>query len=191
MWRKLMNKFQEVKSILKNEEVVQKYLGLPEKRTSSGSWYKSPFRKEKTASFLVSNKGIHDFGDSTNYDIISFVEKYFTTTPKEALQILCNDFNLKLGNEYETREMLERLKKKREEEKLIREKVNNWYNTEMQRISNELIDIRRCIVVCRKKINFDTLAILYDEKTKLELAFEELFSARTEEEKTKMYLLSI
>ena len=79
-----MNRFREIKSILNPQEVVQKYLGLPEKKTSTGLWYKSPFRKEKTASFCVSNKGIHDFGDSTHYDVISFVQRYFNTTPLKA-----------------------------------------------------------------------------------------------------------
>ena len=108
-----MNRFKEIKNILNPQEVVQKYLGLPEKKTGTGLWYKSPFRKEKTASFCVSSKGIHDFGDSTHYDIISFVQKYFDTTPSRALEILCNDFGLYgLGNEYETQEIIRRLKKK-------------------------------------------------------------------------------
>ena len=39
-----MNKYQELKNILTNKEVVQRYLGLPEKQNSTGNWYKSPFR---------------------------------------------------------------------------------------------------------------------------------------------------
>lgn len=182
-----MNKFQEIKRILKNEEVVQKYLGLPEKHTSIGNWYKSPFRREKTASFLVSNKGIHDFGDSTHYDIISFTQKYFGTAPKQALQILCNDFGISLENEYETQNMVQRLKKKREEERQIKEKIARWYNSEIQRVSDEIITNQKCIKIFEKKSNFEVLAILYDEEIKLELYFDALFNL-TEEEKIKMYL---
>lgn len=185
-----MNKFQELKRVLKNEEVVQRYLGLPEKRTSSGSWYKSPFRKEKTASFLVSDKGIHDFGDSANYDVISFVNKYFAVTPKQALDILCKDFNVNVGNEYETAEIIQRLKRKREEEKKIKEKINNWYNLEMQRVSKEIILNQKCIDIYQESKNFEILTVLYKEQVKLEVYFEELFNT-TEEDKQKMYLLNI
>ena len=109
-----MNKFKEIKTMLTNKEVVTRYLGTPIKTTSTGIWYKSPFRSERTASFCVSNKGIHDFGDSTHYDIISFVEKYFNTSPNKALEILCYDFNISIGNEYETKEILANIKRKRE-----------------------------------------------------------------------------
>lgn len=176
--------------MLRNEEVVQRYLGLPEKHNSLGNWYKSPFRREKTASFLVSNKGIHDFGDSAHYDIISFVQKYFNTTPKQALQILSNDFGINLENEYETQETLRLLKKKREEERIIRERVSNWYNMEMQRVSDELIENNKCIKILQNKSNFEVLKVLYNEQAKQEIYFEILFNL-TEDEKVKMYLSSI
>ena len=185
-----MNKFQEIKRILKNEEVVQRYLGLPEKHTSIGNWYKSPFRREKTASFLVSSKGIHDFGDSQHYDIISFVQRYFNINAIQALQMLCNDFGISLENEYETRETLQMLKKKREEERLIKERVANWYNLEMQKISDEIIINQKCINRFKNKSNFEVLAVLYNEQIKLELYFETLFNL-TEDEKVGMYVSSI
>ena len=53
-----MNKFKEIKTMLTNKEVVTRYLGTPIKTTSTGIWYKSPFRSERTASFCVSNKGL-------------------------------------------------------------------------------------------------------------------------------------
>ena len=97
-----MNKYQELKNILTNKEVVQRYLGLPEKQNSTGNWYKSPFRKEKTASFCVSDKGIHDFGSSEHFDIISFVQRYFNITSLQALELISKDFGIITGNEYET-----------------------------------------------------------------------------------------
>ena len=183
-----MNRFKEIKNILNPQEVAQKYLGLPEKKTSKGLWYKSPFRKEKTASFCVSSKGIHDFGDSTHYDIISFVQKYFNTTPLRALEILCNDFGLnELGNEYETQEIVRRLKKKREEERLIKQKIEEWYSNEFQRVCDEIIINNRCLKIFEKTANFEVFRILYDEQVKLECYFDVLFDA-DEKTKERLYL---
>lgn len=183
-----MNKFKEIKNILNPQDVIQKYIGLPEKKTSTGVWYKSPFRSEKTASFCVSSKGIHDFGDSTHYDIISFVQKYFNTTPLKALEILCNDFGIgALSNEYESQEILARIKQKREEEKLIKQKIDKWYYQEFQRVCDEIIINRKCIKIFEKSANFIILKILYDEQIKLEYFFEILFNAN-EKTKERLYL---
>ena len=70
--------------------------------------------------------------------LLVFVQKYFDTTPSRALEILCNDFGLYgLGNEYETQEIIRRLKKKREEERLIKQKIEEWYSIEFQRVCDE------------------------------------------------------
>ena len=183
-----MNKFKKKKKLLNSQEVAQKYLGLADKKTSTGLWYKSPFRKEKTASFCVSNKGMHDFGDSTHYDIISFVQKLFNTTPSTALKILCNDFNLYgLDNEYETQEIIKRLKSKREEERLIKQKIEEWYYCEFQRVCDEIMINKKCLKIFEKTINFEVLKILYDQQMKLEYYFEVLFNA-DEETKERLYL---
>lgn len=183
-----MNRFKEIKNILNPQEVVQKYLGLQEKKTSTGLWYKSPFRKERTASFCVSNKGIHDFGDSTHYDIISFVQKYFNTTPSKALKILCNDFGLYgLGNEYETQEIIKRLKKKRYEERLIKQKIEEWYSEEFQRVCDEIIINQKCLKIFEKTANFEVLRVLYDEQVKLECYSDVMFDA-VERTKERLYL---
>lgn len=183
-----MNRFKEIKNILNPQEVVQKYLGLQEKKTSTGLWYKSPFRKERTASFCVSNKGIHDFGDSTHYDIISFVQKYFNTTPSRALEILCNDFGLYgLGNEYETQEIIKRLKKKRYEERLIKQKIEEWYSEEFQRVCDEIIINQKCLKIFEKTANFEVLRVLYDEQVKLECYSDVMFDA-VERTKERLYL---
>lgn len=185
-----MNKYKEIKSILNNREVVQRYLGFPEKQNSTGNWYKSPFRQEKTASFCVSDKGIHDFGDGRHYDIISFVQRYFNSTSYQALEILCNDFNINgLDNEYETKKTIEILKRKREEEKVIKEKIKKWFNEEMQKVCDEIKINRRCLEILEKNTNFETLKILYDEQVKLEYYFEILFNA-DEKQKEKLYLIN-
>ena len=184
-----MNKFKELKQYLNNQQVVQKYLGLPEKKTSTGIWYKSPFRQERTASFCVSNRGIHDFGDSTHYDIISFVEKYFNVTPNQAVDILCNDFGLSLNNPYRSQTVVNILKQKREEENKAKEIIETWFDNKFKKISDELKITRRLIEVLKNTTYFDSLVILYMQEVKQEMLFEELFDiSQDEEKKTKLYL---
>lgn len=182
-----MNKYAEIKRVLENKEVVQRYLGLPEKHTSTGNWYKSPFRSEKTASFCVSSKGIHDFGSSEHYDIISFVQRYFNTTTYQALEILCNDFGINLQNEYETDKTIQLLKRKREEERKAKEIVLKWHNNELKRVCDEIQINRRCLDIFEKQSNLEVLQILYKEKIKLEYYFEILVNAK-EQEKIDLYL---
>lgn len=96
-----INKFEKVKEMITPIEVAERFLGLPVKKTGDKIWYKSPFRNERTASFCVSNeKGFHDFGDSTHYDMFSFIAKYFQKSNYEALQILIKEFSLPIENEY-------------------------------------------------------------------------------------------
>ncbi len=169
-----MNKFAEIKSLLKGEEVVEHYLGLPHKRTSNGSWYISPFRKEKTASFYVSEKGIHDFGSSEHYDIISFVVKYFNTDNYHALKILCNDFGLPLFEQKESKETIRKLKAEREKERKKKEQQKKWFNREMQKICDEIQETEKLIEIFDKGSCFEVLKILYDKQTKLEIRFEQM-----------------
>lgn len=185
-----MNGFKEIKDILKNKEVVEFYIGKPVKVTSSGNWYISPFRKEKTASFCVSDKGIHDFGDSRHYDLIGFVQRYFNTTPINALKIIQQDFNIALGNEYETDEAIKILKQKRKEEEEIKRKVNNWFLTEFNRLCNEEQINNKCIDIFSKKANFEVLKVLYDKELKLDLILDDFISA-DEDKKIKLYLESV
>lgn len=182
-----MNKYAEIKTILKNQEVVQRYLGLPEKHNSNGNWYKSPFRNEKTASFCVSDKGIHDFGSSEHYDIISFVQRYFNTTMYQALEILCRDFGISMQNDYETDKVIQTLKQKREEERKAKKVVAEWYNKELQKICDEIQVNRKCLDIFEKQSNFEVLQILYDEQIKLEYYFEILANAN-EQQKIDLYL---
>lgn len=169
-----MDKFVELKSLLKGQEVVEHYLGLPKKKTSKGSWYVSPFRKEKTASFYVSEKGIHDFGSSEHYDIISFVVKYFNTDNYTALKILCNDFGLPLLQQKENRETIKKLKAKREQDRRQKEIEKKWFNSEMQKVCDELQETEKLIKIFEKSSYFEVLKILYDKQTKLEIRFQQI-----------------
>lgn len=169
-----MNKFAEIKSLLKGGEVVERYLGLPHKRTSKGSWYISPFRSEKTASFYVSEKGIHDFGSSEHYDIISFVVKYFNTDNYNALKILCNDFGLPLLSQKEDRQTIHKLKAKREMEREQRENQKILFNSKMQKLCDKLQENQKLLKIFEKTSYFETLKILYDKQVKLEVGFEQM-----------------
>ena len=179
-----MNKFAEIKTLLKGEEVVEHYLGKPEKRTYAGIWYKSPFRKERTPSFCVSQKGIHDFGDSQHYDIISFVAKYFNTDNLNALKILCNDFGLSLLDKQESKETIRQLKIKREQERIRKEKIEKWFNNKMQKLCDEIQENERLIKVFENSTYFETLKVLYDRQAKLEIGFEIMQSTK---DKEKLY----
>jgi len=179
-----MNKFAEIKNLLKGEEVIQHYLGNPQKRTYAGMWYKSPFRKEKTASFYVSEKGIHDFGSSEHYDIISFVAKYFNTDNYNALKILCNDFGLSLLDEKQDKESIKQLKQKREQERKRKIEIDNWFNSKMQSICDEIREVEMLIKIFEKTSYFEVLKILYDKQTKLEIEFEIMLSTK---DKEKLY----
>lgn len=173
-----MDKFAEIKSILKGEEVVEHYLGMPYKRTSKGSWYISPFRKEKTASFCVSEKGIHDFGSSEHYDVISFVVKYFNTDNYNALKILCNDFGLPFLEEKLDKETIKELKIKKEQERKLREQKKKKFNLEMQKLCDQSKEVEKLIQVFEKTSYFEILRILYDEQVKLEIRFEQMLKIK-------------
>ena len=188
---KMNDKFKEVKQLLSCREVVQRYMGLPEKNNSTGSWYKSPFRNEKTASFCVSDKGIHDFGSSKHYDVISFVEDYFNLpSPKEALEMLCHDFNLSIYNEYKTNTIVEYYKKRRQEEQEIKNKISSWYITEMKKICDKIIINNRCLRIYEKNCDFEVLEILYKEEQLLNYYYDFLSNA-DEETKIKLYLQAL
>lgn len=176
-----MSKFTEIKTLLKGEEVVEHYLGRPDKKTYTGMWYKSPFRKEKTASFYVSEKGIHDFGSGEHYDIISFVAKYFNTENYKALKILCNDFGIALLNEKEDKEIIRKLKIKREKEKLRKQKIETWFNNKIQNICNEIQENKKLIKIFEKSSHFETLKILYKRQTELEIEFEIMQNTKDKE----------
>ena len=92
----MYNMFEEIKRYLKPTQVVKFYLGEGKYRNGS-YWYVSPFRNEKTASFCVNDKkGIHDFGDSRHYDIVSFSSRLFGLSNTDSIKKLIYEFNLPL-----------------------------------------------------------------------------------------------
>lgn len=127
-----MNYFEEIKQYLKPTQVVLFYLG--EGKYKNGSyWFKSPFRNEKTASFCVNNKkGIHDFGDSSHYDIISFTQKLFNIGSINAIKRLINDFSLPINMDKKKpaiffEQDLMKYRKKIAEEEILRNSKKQYY----------------------------------------------------------------
>lgn len=177
-----MNNSEEIKKVLNPLQVVQFYLGQPVKKSSLGYWYKSPFRNERTASFLVNNeKGIHDFGSSIHYDIISFIQDYFKVDFKKAMKILNEDFNLPKDEEID-RELKEYLIKRKKEQKQAEYILNTWYNKRFGEICDEIHNIKNAIPYLRG----EALAIAYDQEVKLQILAETFMNA-TDDQKIELF----
>ncbi len=177
-----MIELQEVKRVITPTVVVQRYLGQPLKRINDKLWYKSPFRNERTASFVVSDeKGIHDFGSSEHYDIFSFIQKLFNMSFWESLNFLIRDFGLQADDTYFPKGKIEQLKEQQKQQRLYREKIKKWYNdtfislcTSNRQVKEELL---------KKPLD----EILYDLDLKINLYIEIFLSARAFEDMENLY----
>lgn len=158
---------QKLKSLISPLDVAIKYLGNPIRKTSAGSWYKSPFRNERTASFLVNNqRGFHDFGTSKHYDVISFIEEYYTIDFKTATKVLIIDFNL--IEDSESNELSNYLIKRKKEEVEIERKIDEWYYKKFNELCDEYQKNRRLM----KHIKGNALVFAYSKDVKLEIALD-------------------
>lgn len=177
-----MSTVDKIKEFLTPIQVAKYYLGQPIKSSSLGLWYKSPFRNERTASFLVSDeKGLHDFGTSIHYDIISFIEEYYKVNFNTAIQILSRDFGISTEENLSS-ELKEYLKQKQEENKRVLYILNSWYNKTFGEICDELHIIQKAI----PHLKGEALAIAYDEEAKLEY-LSEVFMNATDKEKIELF----
>ena len=132
-----MNNPKEIKELLNPILVARYYLGNPDKTTRNAVWYKSPFRSERTPSFEVDNIGFYDFGSSWRGDIINFVEKYYNTDYKNAMKILTSDFNLP-EDERISQDLKKYLKQQRDEEKRIKQAIEDWFRTTLSSLCDKL-----------------------------------------------------
>ena len=130
-------KIEKIKNILSPTIVAQHYLGQPEKNKNNRLWYKSPFRNERTASFMVDDKSFHDFGDGWDGDVIAFIERYYKVNFKMAINVLCRDFNI-IDDEEHSQEFIKYLKKKKDEENQIQGNINRWFDSTYIKLCNEL-----------------------------------------------------
>ena len=184
-----MNNPEEIKRLLTPIQVVQHYLGSPKSRTSLGCWYKSPFRNETDASFLVysgQNRNMFDFGSNTAYDIIDFIQEYFNVDFKMAMKILTRDFGLPEDKEIskELKEYLLQRKKERERAEYI---IKTWYNKRFNDICTELHSIQNAIPY----LSGEALKIAYEQEVKYEVLSEMYLTAYTDEEKLELYKIWI
>ena len=126
---------EELKANITPIDVSRKYIGSPLKEKYGKLWYKSPFRKERTASFMVTRRGFHDFGDSWHGDIIAFVQRWFGVSFKEAVEILKTDYGLS-ENEYETPKITQIKKLQREKSKIKQNDYLKWFEWMFQYLCN-------------------------------------------------------
>ena len=173
----------EIKTILTPLIVVQRYLGQPIKRINETLWYKSPFRNEKTPSFIVSNeKGIHDFGSSEHYDIFSFIQKLYNLTFTESMNFLINDFDLEINNTSLTRKQIEKLKEEQQRQKTYRENIKKWYNDTFNTLCANKNKIEKI------KTHMNLLEQAYMLEVKNSIYIEMFLEARTLEDMEKLFL---
>ena len=121
-----MSSPEQIKDLLTPTTVARHYLKQPDKSTRDRLWYKSPFRHERTASFMVTNEGFHDFGDGFHGDIFDFIQRFYHTDFINAMKILIKDFGL--PDDYQISKDLEKyIKQKREEEIRIQQNLDKWF----------------------------------------------------------------
>lgn len=179
-----MNRIRELKELLKPSIVIQHYLGQPLKNNKLGLWYRSPFRNERTASFLVNDiKGIHDFGTSKHYDIIDFVSEYFKVNFNTATKILRRDFLLESDNKVSS-DLSKYLIEKHKEQQEINQAINNWFNETFNKICDSLILLEKEQKYIKKS---EALKIIYDKYFYLEYWFEIFMDTKTMEQKIDLY----
>lgn len=134
-----MSSLLEIKQKLKPTIVAEYYLGQPQRISGNNLIYKSPFRNERTPSFWVSNeKGIHDFGTSIHYDIISFVQELFKIDFKTSIRKLSLDFGVIDYDGPISNELTSYLIKRRQEELEMQKKIDSWFYETYSRICDEL-----------------------------------------------------
>lgn len=173
---------QELKTTITPTVVAQRYLGQPLKRINDKLWYKSPFRNERTASFVVSDeKGIHDFGSSEHYDIFSFIQKLFGLSFIESLKFLINDFGIQVDDTYLNKEKIEQLKEAQKQRRIFTEKIKKWYNDSFISlcISNKKVKDK----LTKKPLDEN----LYNLDLKINLYIELFLNARTFEDMEILY----
>lgn len=175
-----MNDPKEIKQLLTPIMVAQHYLGQG-KVKGNKIWYKSPFRNERTPSFMVDSKSFHDFGDAWDGDVINFIERYYNTDFITAMKVLSKDFGLP-EEEGRSREFDKYLKQKREEEIQMKRNLDNWFNRTLNKLCDELHIWQKMIPYLRK----EALALAYSKEQYLDYLID-IFINATEDEKVELW----
>lgn len=170
-----MNNPEQIKQLLTPIIVAKQYLGQGRIK-GNRVWYKSPFRVERTASFMVDDKAFHDFGDDWHGDVIDFVGRYYNTDFINAMKILSRDFGLP-EDEPISKEVEQYLKQRREEEQQMKRNLDNWFNSTYNKICDEIQLIEKVIPNIVKYKLGEILPWAYDKETKLNYLWEIFFDA--------------
>lgn len=168
----------EIREQISPVDVALKYLGQPEKGKYGKLWYKSPFRSERTASFMVDEKSFHDFGDSWDGDIFAFIERYFSVDFKKAMQIIKSDFGI-VDNDWGSKELSKYLNERRKVVSDANAALENWFNTNLNAIIGAQKEWGKIALTAQK----DLLKIAYDEISRLEYLYEIFFDAVKDDNK--------
>ncbi len=90
-----------IKDTVNIVDVISKVVELKQMGTNHKGL--CPFHNEKTPSFTVTeNKQMYKcFGCSEGGDVIQFVQKYYNLSFKEAIEMLANDYGIKIEHKYE------------------------------------------------------------------------------------------
>jgi len=197
----------QLKSQVSNKDIARHFLGSPVKTTSAGDWYLSPFRNETVPSFLVSEKGIHDFGSSEHFDSIGLIQKLLNISFKQALEVIAREFGI-----YEEDKPNPRLQKylndRRMQKAYITEKLNEWYNLSFTKLKTAYSTFTELETRLQGNVlipNFenrldkgkiaerfyekygDSLAYIYDQKTKIDVLEEEFVDIADKEKLYEYY----
>ena len=134
--------FKKIKECIMPSQVALKYLGNPSKMQGSRMWYKSPLRQEeRTASFLVDERGFYDFGISKFYDIVDFTSCLFKVKPFEAVKILSKDFNINISEDKISKEELDKIKEENLKHTKHVKDVNLFYDEFREYVIDEMEDL--------------------------------------------------
>ena len=177
----------ELKLIATPQSVARYFLGTPMKEHNNELWYKSPFRQEeKIASFIVSDKGFHDFGTNRHYDIIAFVEKLKNCGFKEAVNILGTLYGV--GDDYDARKLQKWLAEQKKQNDIYKRKVENnflalWDALEAEKKVND-----ECIEILKGDLEDDGYKICLDKRFYIDGFIEHLvFYTDTFKEKESLF----
>lgn len=172
---------EEIKRIIKPQDVAYRYLGVPNKRGNK-LWYKAPWRDERTASLLVDDKGFYDFGESWGGDIFAFIQKYFKINFKNAYNLICREFNIRTDDNF-SNESIKHIIEIKKQENELKNRLKEWFNVSWIRLCEELTIVQKAIPHLRG----ESLKIYYDKEFKIELLIEQLENIKTTEEIAQMY----
>lgn len=153
---------EQIKEVLTMREVLEKYLGAP----NYAGKYLCPFHGDKHPSLSINNRTnkFKCFACGESGDVVDFAEKYFQLSQKEALLTLSNDFHLNIGNEFISREEVERKKREREEKRRRKEDIQRRCKALKKDIFVTLSVVRDIYIRNRPRKNEDFEAFTYTKR---------------------------